>query len=86
MKHYQLAQQLPARWSPWIATTSTIGDFRPTSSGGVLVFRRPDERQMSSLLDRVDRTLFHAEDSDEPVAQPLVGSQAAGSTRTGRER
>jgi len=59
--------------------------FPPASSGGVLVIHAPDERQLALLLDRVDRALFHADDSDEPVPQPLVGCKLQINTDWGRD-
>ena len=45
----------------------------------------PDERQLALLLDRVDRLLFHADDGDEPVPQPLIGCKLHVNTDWGRE-
>jgi hypothetical protein len=59
--------------------------FPPDASGGVLVVQAPDERQMSSLMDRVDRNLFHADCSDDPVPLPLVGRKLQVNTDWGRE-
>jgi hypothetical protein len=83
-KHYQLAQQL--RRTLVTMDRDYLDDRRlpPVSSGGVLVIHAPDERQLASLLDRVDRMLFHAEDSDQPVALPLVGQKLQVNSDWGR--
>ena len=59
--------------------------FPPDESGGVLVIQAPDERQLSALLDRIDRALFHADDADEPVALPLAGRKLQVNTDWGRD-
>src|ERR1700704_1437270 len=70
VKHYQLAQQLRRTLVTMDRDYLDDRRFPPDGRGGVLVGQAPDERQLSSLLDRVDRMLFHASDSDEPVYQP----------------
>jgi hypothetical protein len=73
LKHYQLAEHL--RRTLVTLDRDYLDDrrFPPAQSGGVLVIQAPDERQLSSLLERVDRSLFHPEDLDDPVALPLLG-------------
>src|SRR5476649_2411512 len=68
VKHYQLAQQL--RRTLVTLDRDYLDDrrFPPDACGGVLVIQAPDERQLSGLLDRVDRSLFHPDDADEPIA------------------
>jgi len=85
VKHYQLAHQL--RRTLVTLDRDYLDDrrFPPASSGGVLVIHAPDERQLALLLDRVDRALFHADDSDEPVPQPLVGCKLQINTDWGRD-
>ena len=84
-RHYQLAQQL--RRTIVTMDRDYLDDrrFPPAESGGVLIIQAPDERQLSALLDRVDRALFHPDDSAEPVAQPLVGRKLQVNTDWGRE-
>jgi hypothetical protein len=84
-RHYQLAQQL--RRTLVTLDRDYLDDrrFPLAESGGVLVIQAPDERQLSSLLDRVDRSLFHAEASDEPVALPLEGRKLQINTDWGRD-
>ena len=75
VKHYQLAQQLCRTLVTMDRDYLDDRRFPPDSSGGVLVINAPDERQLSLLLERVNRLLFHPQDVDEPVAQPLVGQK-----------
>jgi len=84
VKHYQLANQLRRTLVTMDRDYLDDRRFPPDGSGGVLVVQAPDERQMSSLLDRVDRRLFHAENTDEPVAQPLAGRKLQINNEWGR--
>ena len=84
VKHYQLAQQLRRTLVTMDRDYLDDRRFPPDGSGGVLVVQAPDERQMSLLLDRVDRRLFHDENSDEPVAQPLAGRKLQINNEWGR--
>jgi hypothetical protein len=85
VKHYQLAQQL--RRTLVTLDRDYLDDrrFPPDDGGGVLVIQAPDERQLSGLLDRIDRSLFHAEASGDPIAQPLAGRKLQVHTDWGRE-
>ena len=85
VRHYQLAQQLRRTLVTMDRDYLDDRRFPPDSSGGVLIIQAPDERQLSALLDRVDRTLFHAADAAEPIAQPLVGRKLQINTDWGRE-
>src|SRR4029079_9042334 len=73
VRHYQLAQQL--RRTLVTLDRDYLDDrrFPLQGCGGVLVIQAPDERQLSALLDRIDRSLFHPDAAEEPVAQPLLG-------------
>jgi len=71
-KHYQLAQQLRRTLVTMDRDYLDDRRFPPDSSGGVLIIQAPDETQLTALLDRVDRSLFHGGEGDR-VAQPLVG-------------
>jgi hypothetical protein len=84
-KHYQLAQQLRRTLVTMDRDYLDDRRFPPDSSGGVLIIQAPDEAQLSALLDRVDRALFHAADAAEPIAQPLVGRKLQINTDWGRE-
>jgi hypothetical protein len=77
VKHYKLAQQL--RRTLVTIDRDYLDDrrFPPDEGCGVVVLSAPDERGFTSLLDRVDRTLFRcvgAEpgSADEVRALPLV--------------
>ncbi len=84
LKHYQLAQQL--RRTLVTLDRDYLDDrrFPLEGCGGVLVIQAPDERQLSALLDRIDRSLFHSDAADEPVALPLVGRKLQVNTDWGR--
>jgi uncharacterized protein DUF5615 len=84
LKHYQLAQQLRRTLVTMDRDYLDDRRFPPGSSGGVLIIQAPDETQLTALLDRVDRALFHA-DEGERVAQPLVGRKLQVNTDWGRE-
>jgi hypothetical protein len=68
--HYQLAQQL--RRTLVTLDRDYLDDrrFPPDETSGVLVIQAPDERQLTALVERIDRTLFA---SDEPVLLPVAG-------------
>src|SRR5437868_1134636 len=85
VKHYELAMQL--RRTLVTMDRDYLNDrmFPPASSGGVLIINAPDERQLSALLDRVDRRLFHPDDSIDPVPLPLLGLKLQVNTDWGRD-
>ena len=85
VKHYQLAQQL--RRTLVTLDRDYLDDrrFPLDASGGVLVVQAPDERQLSALFDRIDRSLFHPDEADTPIAQPLAGRKLQLNTDWGRE-
>jgi len=85
VRHYQLAQQLRRTLVTMDRDYLDDRQFPPGESGGVLVIQAPDERQLSSLLDRIDRWLFHPDDVEEPVAVPLAGRKLDVNTDWGRE-
>jgi hypothetical protein len=85
VKHYQLAQQLSRTLVTMDRDYLDDRRFPPDSSGGVLVIQSPDQQQLALLLERVDRVLFHPDDADEPVAQPLLGRKLQINTDWGRE-
>jgi hypothetical protein len=85
VKHFQLAEQLRRTLVTMDRDYLDDRRFPPALSGGVLVIHAPDERQLALLLDRVDRVLFHADDSDEPVPQPLVGCKLQVNSDWGRD-
>jgi hypothetical protein len=85
VKHYQLALQL--RRTLVTLDRDYLDDrrFPLDGCGGVLVIQAPDERQLSGLLDRIDRRLFHPDQADEPIALPLAGRKLQVNTEWGRE-
>ena|ERR1700733_12159664 len=84
LKHYHLAQQLRRTLVTMDRDYLDDRRFPMTQSGGVLVIHAPDERQLSSLLDRVDLLLFRPDDSDDPVALPLAGRKLQVNSDWGR--
>lgn len=85
LKHYQLAQQLRRTLVTMDRDYLDDRRFPPDSSGGVLVIQAPDEAQLTALLDRLDRMLFHSADAGETIALPLVGRKLQVNTDWGRE-
>ena len=85
VKHYQLAQQL--RRTLVTLDRDYLDDrrFPLDGCGGVLVIQAPDERQLAGLLDRIDRSLFHAEDAEQPIPLPLAGRKLQVNTDWGRD-
>ena len=85
VKHYQLAHQL--RRTLVTLDRDYLDDrrFPLECCGGVLVVQAPDERQLSGLLDRIDRAIFHPDDSEAAVALPLAGRKLQLNTEWGRE-
>ena len=69
VKHYHLAQQLRRTLVTMDRDYLDDRRFPPDQGGGVLVINAPDERELSALLDRIDRHLFQ----DESGALPLAG-------------
>ena len=84
VKHYQLAQQL--RRTLVTLDRDYLDDrrFPPDEGGGVLVIQAPDERQLRCCSIAIDRSLFHPDDVDEPVALPLAGRKLQVNTDWGR--
>jgi hypothetical protein len=85
VKHFQLAFQL--RRTLVTLDRDYLDDrrFPIDGCGGVLVIQAPNERQLSALLDRIDRSLFHADEADEPVPLPLAGRKMQVNTDWGRD-
>ena len=84
-RHYELARQLRRTLVTMDRDYLDDRRFPLDGCGGVLVIQAPDERQLSGLLDRIDRSLFHADDTDEPIALPLAGRKLQVNTEWGRE-
>jgi len=85
VRHYHLAQQLRRTLITMDRDYLDDRRFPPGESGGVLVVQAPDERQLSALLDRLDRMMFQQDDADEPAALPLVGRKLQVNTDWGRD-
>ncbi len=85
LKHYQLAQQLRRTIVTFDRDYLDDRRFPIAHSGGVLVIQGPGENQLSSLLERVDRSLFHPQDAIDPVPLPLEGRKLQVNTDWGRE-
>jgi Domain of unknown function (DUF5615) len=73
VRHYHLAYQLRRTLVTMDRDYLDDRRFPPAESGGVLVINAPDERQLSLLLTRVDRTLFRPDHQDHALSPPLVG-------------
>jgi hypothetical protein len=85
VKHYQLAQQLRRTLVTMDRDYLDDRRFPLGESGGVLVINAPDERQLSALLDRIDRTIFRGDDKDEGSPLPLAGRKLQLNTDWGRD-
>ena len=85
LRHYQLAYQLRRTLVTMDRDYLDDRRFPMAQSGGVLVIHAPDERQLSSLLDRIDQSLFHPDDSDDPVPLPLAGRKLQANSDWGRD-
>jgi hypothetical protein len=94
VKHYRLAQQLGRTLVTMDRDYLDDRRFPPGEGSGVLVINAPDERQLTCLLDRIDRTLFRPDTSGvaaeaagvaEPPPLPLVGRKLDLNSDWGRE-
>jgi hypothetical protein len=72
LRHYELAHQLRRTLVTMDRDYLDDRRFPPGAGGGVLVIQAPDERQLSLLIARVDRTLFPREQGLSP-GLPLAG-------------
>ena len=61
--HYRLAQQLRRTLVTMDRDYLDDRRFPPDETSGVLVIQAPDERQLTSLVERIDRMLFPPDDS-----------------------
>ena len=88
LAHYRLAHQLRRTLVTMDRDYLDDRRFPPTEGSGVLVISAPDERLLSSLLDRVAHVLFRQsaenDDAAELVALPLDGRKLQVHTDWGR--
>ena len=87
-KHYQLANQLRRTLITMDRDYLDDRRFPPDNGGGVIVISAPDERLLSSLLDRIDRVIFRPADAagDRPETMlPLAGRKMHLHTDWGRD-
>jgi hypothetical protein len=86
-KHYRLAHQLRRTLVTMDRDYLDDRRFPPGEGGGVLVIHAPDEQQLTFLLDRVHRRIFHrlGDDPAESVALPLAGRKLQVHTDWGRD-
>ena len=85
VKHYQLAQQLRRTLVTMDRDYLDDRRFPVDVSAGVLVINAPDERQLSALLDRIDRALFRRDEADDSVPLPLEGRKLQVNSDWGRD-
>jgi hypothetical protein len=85
VKHFQLAQQLRRTLVTMDRDYLDDRRFPPGDCGGLLVINAPSERELSALVDRIDRRLFHGDAPDESVALPLAGRKLQLNTDWGRD-
>jgi predicted nuclease of predicted toxin-antitoxin system len=83
VKHYRLAQQLRRTLVTMDRDYLDDRRFPPEEGSGVVVINAPDERQLSSLLSRLDRALFPR--TAEGVSLPLDRQKLQVNTDWGRE-
>ena len=81
VKHYRLAQQLRRTLITMDRDYLDDRRFPPEEGGGVLVINAPDERQLSALLARVDRSMFQR----DAAALPLERRKLQVNTDWGRD-
>src|SRR3979490_1045707 len=67
-KHYRLAQQLRRTLVTMDRDYLDDRRFPPAETGGVLVIQAPDQQQLTSLVERIDRALFQLGDAVPPPA------------------
>jgi hypothetical protein len=85
VRHYQLARQL--RRTLLTMDRDYLDDrrFPPAEGSGVIVIQAPNERELASLVERLDRSLFQPSDAAlEPPALPLAGRKLHAQTDWGR--
>jgi hypothetical protein len=84
IRHFLLAEQLHRTLVTMDRDYLDDERFPPHAGAGVLVIHAPNERELTSLLDRVARQLFQPADGDEPPGLPLAGQKLQLNTDWGR--
>jgi predicted nuclease of predicted toxin-antitoxin system len=84
LKHYRLAHQLRRTLVTMDRDYLDDRRFPPEESAGVLVINAPDERELSALLARVDRSMFQR-DAPDPAPLPLEHRKLHINTDWGRD-
>ena len=72
IRHYRLAHDLRRTLVTMDRDYLDDRRFPPGETSGVLVIHAPDERQLTRLVERIDRTLFHP-DPDGLALLPVDG-------------
>jgi hypothetical protein len=83
LRHYRLAQQLRRTLVTMDRDYLDDRRFPPEEGSGVVVINAPDERQLSSLLSRLDRALFPR--TADGTALPLERQKLQVNTDWGRD-
>jgi hypothetical protein len=72
IRHYRLAHDLRRTLVTMDRDYQDDRRFPPGETSGVLVIQAPDERQLTTLVDRIDHALFHP-DPDGVALLPVDG-------------
>src|SRR5262245_58942642 len=84
LRHFELARRLRRTLVTMDRDYLDDRRFPPEETGGVLVINAPDERQLSSLLTRVDRSMFQR-GAPDPSPLPLEHRKLHINTDWGRD-
>ncbi|HTK27969.1 MAG TPA: DUF5615 family PIN-like protein [Vicinamibacterales bacterium] len=82
LRHFQLARQLRRTLVTMDRDYLDDRRFPPAESGGVIVIQAPNARELSTLVERLDRALFQPPDA--APALPLHGRKLHAQTDWGR--
>jgi hypothetical protein len=85
LKHYRLAQQLRRTLVTMDRDYLDDKRFPPDEGSGVIVMNAPDERQLTLLLERLDRALFADNAAVASLALPLAGRKMQVNSDWGRD-
>jgi len=85
LKHYRLAERLHRTLVTLDRDYLDDSAFPPAEGAGVLVIQAPNERELTTLLDRIDRLLFRDAEDGATVPMPLSGRKLQVNTDWGRE-